>query len=674
MTTAPAAWKSHLLKGQSECTSMHRVFGCCFSLGFLAYLFLSAYNRAMLRYMVNTTKKEVGPLTSCKWSKTAQDQVYGLPAQVSCARIWWWRCVHHHYDHLPLMEILRILNAEMGQARKSRELWVEGVETGLGSNRLLSMDLNKTKKTTHIPHINFTYVYSFVFLGKIVMNLSSWLLWASLLFVHHHNHHHHPRCSKLTASKFDLPSLIRCRDQATSRAQLGLPWNWLKICDSKTFGSLGGSHLPGGWLIVGVVSVFLTKVIIYGHSWRNTSGDFQMAMFSFSTTAVTLVLSFASTAFAPRFSPITFAMPCIALSLSSAMTRSFGYHGPGFAMSCPIPDCPYAHAGYWSTAEQLTFRALALRTNYHNLGHCTISNRPKPVPDAWNASVPLQLTRSFQRKPFSQNNKGDHTSTGQTFHRHRPTVETSPKCVTSMLHSGTPYETNLNATADPLHHGEIQGPQLHLEQLPPETKTLLHHVQPHYREHDQWTMMHHIPGSTLTKIIERTPADGAPGTEPPLQHQIPVHQPSMYLPRPHPNTTMFGELIFSHPIRQPNQLRPFCRESSSQSHTWSYHWRWRQRRTRTASSTPEHLQTSSSTRPNTRTISTNLATTTGTCQRPELRPSCHLGIRSQLLASRCTSDVLTPHVPHITRRGHYYYITMQACFPLQLLHTLFKKL
>lgn len=38
------------------------------------------------------------------------------------------------------------------------------------------------------------------------------------------------------------------------------------------------------------------------------------------------------------------------------------------SMACPIPNCHYAHAGYWSTSEQLTFRALALRTHPQNLG------------------------------------------------------------------------------------------------------------------------------------------------------------------------------------------------------------------------------------------------------------------------------------------------------------------
>ncbi len=37
--------------------------------------------------------------------------------------------------------------------------------------------------------------------------------------------------------------------------------------------------------------------------------------------------------------------------------------------NCPIiSDCPYSHAGNWAAAEQLTFRALALRTQSHNLG------------------------------------------------------------------------------------------------------------------------------------------------------------------------------------------------------------------------------------------------------------------------------------------------------------------
>ena len=35
---------------------------------------------------------------------------------------------------------------------------------------------------------------------------------------------------------------------------------------------------------------------------------------------------------------------------------------------CPIPQCLYSHAGNWAAAEQLAFRALALRTQAHNMG------------------------------------------------------------------------------------------------------------------------------------------------------------------------------------------------------------------------------------------------------------------------------------------------------------------
>ena len=38
------------------------------------------------------------------------------------------------------------------------------------------------------------------------------------------------------------------------------------------------------------------------------------------------------------------------------------------AAQCPIPNCLYSHAGNWAAAEQLAFRALALRTQAHNLG------------------------------------------------------------------------------------------------------------------------------------------------------------------------------------------------------------------------------------------------------------------------------------------------------------------
>jgi len=62
--------------------SMHRVFGCCFSLGFLAHLFFCRHTtERCLDTWSTQQKKEVG------WNKAAQDQVYGLPAQVSGARI-----------------------------------------------------------------------------------------------------------------------------------------------------------------------------------------------------------------------------------------------------------------------------------------------------------------------------------------------------------------------------------------------------------------------------------------------------------------------------------------------------------------------------------------------------------------------------------------------------------
>ena len=50
-----------------------------------------------------------------------------------------------------------------------------------------------------------------------------------------------------------------------------------------------------------------------------------------------------------------------------AFQRSILPDGGG-AMACRIPNCCYAHAGFWSTSEQLTWRALVLRTNPHNLG------------------------------------------------------------------------------------------------------------------------------------------------------------------------------------------------------------------------------------------------------------------------------------------------------------------
>ena len=50
-----------------------------------------------------------------------------------------------------------------------------------------------------------------------------------------------------------------------------------------------------------------------------------------------------------------------------AFQRSILPDGSGVA-NCPIPQCQYAHAGLWSTSEQLAFRALALRTHQHNMG------------------------------------------------------------------------------------------------------------------------------------------------------------------------------------------------------------------------------------------------------------------------------------------------------------------
>ena len=50
-----------------------------------------------------------------------------------------------------------------------------------------------------------------------------------------------------------------------------------------------------------------------------------------------------------------------------AFQRSILPDGSGVA-NCPIEHCHYAHAGLWSTSEQLAFRALALRTHHHNMG------------------------------------------------------------------------------------------------------------------------------------------------------------------------------------------------------------------------------------------------------------------------------------------------------------------
>ena len=50
-----------------------------------------------------------------------------------------------------------------------------------------------------------------------------------------------------------------------------------------------------------------------------------------------------------------------------AFQRSILPDGSGVA-NCPIDNCHYAHAGLWSTSEQLAFRALALRTHHHNMG------------------------------------------------------------------------------------------------------------------------------------------------------------------------------------------------------------------------------------------------------------------------------------------------------------------
>ena len=50
-----------------------------------------------------------------------------------------------------------------------------------------------------------------------------------------------------------------------------------------------------------------------------------------------------------------------------AFQRTINTDASGTA-ACPIEQCPYAHAGSWSTLEQLAFRALALRTHHHNTG------------------------------------------------------------------------------------------------------------------------------------------------------------------------------------------------------------------------------------------------------------------------------------------------------------------
>ena len=73
-----------------------------------------------------------------------------------------------------------------------------------------------------------------------------------------------------------------------------------------------------------------------------------------------------------------------------ALQRSINWDGSG-TMQCPISACPYSHAGYWSTFEQMAFRTLALRTRSHNMGLSTISQSMSifcPMGSSWLAYFP----------------------------------------------------------------------------------------------------------------------------------------------------------------------------------------------------------------------------------------------------------------------------------------------
>lgn len=87
-----------------------------------------------------------------------------------------------------------------------------------------------------------------------------------------------------------------------------------------------------------------------------------------------------------------------------AFQRTINPDGSGVT-NCPIEQCHYAHAGQWSTAEQLAFRALALRTHHHNMGLLYHLQ-----PTEW-VIVSLKNTRSRGQLPGSKQ-QCSNTTTG----------------------------------------------------------------------------------------------------------------------------------------------------------------------------------------------------------------------------------------------------------------------
>ena len=217
-----------------------------------------------------------------------------------------------------------------------------------------------------------------------------------------------------------------------------------------------------------------------------------------------------------------------------AFQRSILPDGSG-AANCPIDNCHYAHAGLWSTSEQLAFRALALRTHHHNLG---LLYHLQPTDGG---QRPPQHYTSYKHNLFSQHINGANTNTEPTFHHHPHTAANFHKSATCLPTIGQPTQMCHTDPDDPRHHGDQphrQGLLQHgLNRLLP--RCLTHHQNRHH----------------LTNSNSSRPRDGAPAIA--LQHLHPGPQ-RRHHHRQHYLKTMCGRLLHtsttqSHPP-QPSAL------------------------------------------------------------------------------------------------------------------------
>ena len=122
-----------------------------------------------------------------------------------------------------------------------------------------------------------------------------------------------------------------------------------------------------------------------------------------------------------------------------ALQRHLANEGP---THCPITACPYSHAGNWAAAEQLAFRALALRTQSYNLGLLWYEQPEDSGCRPSTRSAHHQHCESYKHNLSLLRSNGHITYTKKTSHHHLLMDQISQKSVSFPRH---------NPIADPLH-------------------------------------------------------------------------------------------------------------------------------------------------------------------------------------------------------------------------------